>query len=118
MSPEKSFTLRKYAFYSISGMLGGAVFGIKYFYRVVARGFWHQDRKIWRIMSPFLGMGLAFIVGAMLESGVMKIERLSSTPGIVSIGFLVGYCADTASAKMIEIANVFFGQNKNEKSSS
>ena len=108
-SPEKSLTLRRYAFYAFSGMLGGAVFGIKYFYRVVARGWWHQDRRIWRIKSPFMGMSLGFIFGAMLESGVMRIEGLSSTPGIVSVGFLVGYCADTASAKMIVIANAIFG---------
>lgn len=109
MSPERLQVFRKYAFYSVAGMLGGSVFGIKFFYRVVARGYWHQDRRIWRVMSPFLGMGLAFVVGSMLECGVIHFEKLSSTPGIVSIGFLVGYCADTASAKMIDIANAIFG---------
>lgn len=109
LTPDRVTVFRKYAFYSVAGMLGGSVFGIKFFYRVVARGYWHQDRRIWRVMSPFLGMGLAFIVGSMLECGVLRLEKLASTPGIVSIGFLVGYCADTASAKMIDVANALFG---------
>lgn len=112
ISPERASTFRKYAFYAVAGLLGGAAFGIKLFYRMVARGLWHQDRRIWRIKSPFLGMTLAFITGAMLESSVMKMEKMCSTPGIVSIGFLVGYCADTASAKMIDIANAIFGSKE------
>lgn len=54
LSSEEAITLRKYTYYSAAGMLGGGAFGVKYFYRVVARGYWHLDRRIWRYMSPFL----------------------------------------------------------------
>lgn len=40
--------------YFFSGLMGGTIFGLKYFYRVVARGYWSQDRKYWRIFSPWI----------------------------------------------------------------
>ena len=45
---DQANTLRKYSYYASSGMLGGVVFGMKYFYRVVARGLWHLGRREWR----------------------------------------------------------------------
>ena len=39
-------TIKKYAYYLSSGMLGGITFGMKYFYRAVARGFWHIDGNL------------------------------------------------------------------------
>ena len=63
LPPDKVDTLRDYTYYALSGMLGGIIFGMKYFYRVVARGWWHQDRRYWRIMSPFIAMVIAVIIG-------------------------------------------------------
>lgn len=102
---------KKYGYYSMSGLLGGVTFGIKYFYRVVARGYWHQDRRIWRIKSPFLSMAIAFIVGAMIEASLMSSNSTTSGASIISIGFLAGYFADQAVAKMYEIAEVVFGKS-------
>jgi len=101
----------KYAYYSISGFLGGVVFGIKYLYRVVARGFWHQDRRVWRLMSPFVAFTISFVVGCLIESSFMLTNRPLSTASIISIGFLSGYFADEAVGKMYEIANVIFGKS-------
>lgn len=114
LSPNQLVPLRKYTFYAASGMLGGVVFGIKFFYRVVARGYWHQDRRIWRIMSPFLAMILAFATGVLIDANLFAIRGPSSTPAFVSIGFLTGYFADQANAKMCEIAAVIFGQHGNK----
>jgi hypothetical protein len=116
LSPTQLKTLRKYTFYASSGMLGGVVFGIKIFYRYVARGFWHQDRRIWRIMSPFLAMVLAFAIGVLIDANLFATRGPSSAPAFVSLGFLTGYFADQANAKMCEIAGVIFGVNGNKNS--
>lgn len=103
-------TIKKYAYYLSSGMLGGITFGMKYFYRAVARGFWHIDRKPWRYMSPFIAMAVAFIVGIMIDASLITPQKNITTPEIISIGFLAGYFADEAVGKMYEIANVIFGK--------
>jgi len=109
--PERVLTLKQYAYYATSGMLGGVTFDIKYLYRSVARGWWHQDRRIWRIMSPFLAMTIALIVGAMIDAGLMATQASISGATLVSIGFLAGYFADHAVSKMYEIAIVIFGKS-------
>ena len=114
-SPGEALTLKKYAYYVASGMLGGVAFGIKYFYRVVARGYWHQDRIIWRLKSPLLAMALAFVVGALIDASLIPTRGPSSGAAFVSIGFLVGYFADKAIAKMYEISDVIFGASGAKK---
>ncbi|MFZ1058044.1 MAG: hypothetical protein WAP47_02505 [Candidatus Rokuibacteriota bacterium] len=102
-------TLRKYAIYSFAGLLGGAVFGVKYLYRVVARGYWHVDRRLWRYLSPLNALALAFVMGAALEASFVSARGPSSTGAIVTFGFMVGYFADQAIAKLHEIATAMFG---------
>lgn len=101
----------KYAYYSLSGLLGGVVFGMKYLYRVVARGYWHQDRRAWRLMSPFIAFAIAFIIGTLLDSSMISASQPLLSSSIISIGFLSGYFADEAVGKMYEIASVVFGKS-------
>lgn len=115
LTPEESMTLKKYMYYSAAGLLGGVTFGIKYFYRVVARGYWHLDRRIWRLKSPLLAMTLAFIMGAMIDASWLTSKGSVSGATIVSTGFIVGYFTDQAVAKMYEIANVVFGRSTTTK---
>jgi len=110
--------IQKYIYYSVAGMLGGIIFGMKYYYRVVARGYWHQDRKAWRLMSPFIAMVIAFITGTLIESGFFGGQTPKSSAAIVSIGFLAGYFADEAVGKMYEVANVIFGKAQTDKKTS
>jgi len=109
LTPEQTITLKKYAYYAASGMLGGVTFGIKYFYRVIARGYWHQDRRIWRLMSPLIAMTVALFIGTMIDASLIETREPTSGAAVLSVGFLVGYFADKAIAKMYEIANVIFG---------
>jgi len=115
LSPKQIIILRQYAYYSSAGILGGVTFGIKYFYRVVARGYWHQDRRCWRLLSPFIASTIAFIVGAMVDSTLIATRIKMSGSAFISIGFLTGYFADNAVAKMSEIANVLFGRSVSTK---
>ena len=99
-------------YFSSAGMLGGIVFGMKYFYRVVARGYWTQDRKYWRILSPFISMSVAFIVGTMASSGILMAHNSSKNMWAIAFGFFAGYFADEAVGKMYEMATLLFGKTK------
>ena len=108
---DQIFAFKKYTFYSISGLLGGVAFGMKYLYRTVARGWWHQDRLIWRLLSPFVAMIVAFIIGALIDASIIPTKYLARNATHISIGFLSGYFADQAVGKMYEIARVIFGRS-------
>lgn len=103
-------TFDQYAYYYLGGQLGGILFGVKYLYKVVARGYWNLDRRLWRFFSPFLSGGLALVVGALVDSGLVGLTAKASTgAGHFALGFIVGYFADSALAKMQEIADTVFG---------
>ncbi|MCD9031749.1 hypothetical protein LDO32_08430 [Luteimonas sp. Y-2-2-4F] len=104
-------TLRRYAYLFFSGVMGGSLFGLKYLYKVVARGWWNVDRRLWRLFSPWLAGGIAFGFGALAAAGLFGFT-MGAAPGgasFVSLGFIAGYFADSASRKMQEIANTLFG---------
>jgi hypothetical protein len=104
-------TLDRYAVLSFSGVLGGSLFGLKYLYKVVARGWWNEDRQLWRLFSPLLAGGMAFAVGALAHAGVFgfSVGDNQSGASLVSLGFIAGYFADSASRKLQEIADTLFG---------
>lgn len=103
----------QFALFFLGGMLGGTMFGIKYLYKVVARGYWNIDRRLWRIFTPFLSGILAFTIGSLIDSGMLGLSlKSSSSTFYLSLGFISGYFADSALAKMQEIANTVFGTEK------
>lgn len=110
-------TFNRYAYLFFSGMLGGSLFGLKYLYKVVARGWWNIDRGLWRISSPWLSAGLAFATGALAHAGLFGFDVNHSKGGasFVSLGFIAGYFADSASRKLQEIADILFGQPQQPK---
>lgn len=118
ISNNQEATAKQYLYYLASGMLGGVTFGMKYFYRVVARGLWHQDRRVWRLLSPLISAVVALMVGILIDASILTTEQtvhgVRNGASIISIGFLAGYFADEAVGKMYEIANVIFGANKNK----
>lgn len=105
----KPLSLETFVLYTSSGLLGGLVFGLKFFYHAVATGRWHRDRRIWRIVSPILSASMAFVFCAMTNASLFSSQSGSSRAGIVAVGFIIGYFADRAIAKLAEIANVVFG---------
>lgn len=115
LSPEKATIFEEIAFYFFSGLLGGTIFGMKYFYRVVARGYWTQDRRYWRMFSPWIASCIALIVGCMVISGYINMERTPSTAAEICVGFISGYFADQAVGKMSEVATALFGSNSKTK---
>jgi hypothetical protein len=101
---------KQYSYFFLGGVLGGTLFGIKYLYHVVARGYWHVDRRPWRVLSPLLAGTLAMVTGALVEAGLLGLS-LNTKRGAsyLAIGFITGYFSDKALAKMTEIADVIFG---------
>lgn len=107
-------SFNQYAYFYLGGQLGGTLFGVKYLYNVVARGWWNIDRRLWRLFSPFLSGGLAVAVGALFDSGILGLTtKTSSGSAYFSLGFIAGYFADSALRKMKEIADTIFGSPEN-----
>lgn len=99
----------------LGGLLGGSIFAIKWLYHSVARNIWHQDRRLWRILTPHISGGLAFAMIALVSSGMFRIfssEIIQSLSLVVGMSFLVGYFSDSAVAKLTEIARTLFGSQR------
>ena len=45
----------------LAGILGGCCFGIKCMYHFVAKLMWHEDRRLWRLLTP-LGERIAVTI--------------------------------------------------------
>ena len=96
---------------SFSGLLGGAIFDMKWFYKSIAHGFWNADRVYWRIFTPIISLSFAFCLGSVFSETIIVHGNDFSA---VTLGFLSGYFSDEAVGKMAEVAKVLF----NTKSSS
>lgn len=100
----------RYMYFTLGGLLGGSLFGIKYLYKVVARNRWSIDRRLWRIFSPLVSGGLALVIAALTDSGILGLTtKTTGGASYFSLGFIAGYFADSALAKMQEIAETVFG---------
>lgn len=108
-------TFYRYTYFTLGGLLGGSLYGIKYLYKVVARNRWSVDRRLWRIFSPLVSGGLALVIAALTDSGILGLTtKQTGGASFLSLGFIVGYFADSALAKMQEIAETVFGStNRN-----
>lgn len=111
LEAKKTASLEGVIIYFSSGLLGGTIFGLKYFYRVVSRGYWSQDRKYWRFFSPWISACVAFVVGCMVLSGYINATQTQSFAAEICVGFITGYFADEAVGKMSEVATALFGSN-------
>lgn len=105
----------KYLQYALPGLLGGVTFGMKYLYRAIARGYWHRDRRIWRLFSPWVALSVSFAIGVMVDGSLFSPsvgDTVVPYSGAkrVGIGYLAGYFADQAVGKMCDVADVLFGK--------
>lgn len=112
LDDQRYAPVTKYVFAWASGSLGGVLFDVKWLYHSVARGFWHQDRRLWRVFTPHISGGLSFFVLALVASGGLRIFDSAATDSlalVIGLGFLVGYFSDSAIAKLTEVAETLFG---------
>ena len=112
---ESQFLQFEYIIYfSSAGLLGGTVYGIKYFYKAVARGYWTQGRRYWRLFSPFISMSVALVIGVIPSANILTLYSSTTNAWAITVGFLAGYFADNAVGKMQEIAKLLFGHTTKE----
>jgi hypothetical protein len=96
-----------------AGFLGGTVYGAKWLYHAVAKGLWHEDRALWRYLTPWISLGVTVGVGAFIYSNTVgKSGAPASGSSLVGTGFLIGYFSDKALAKMKDVAEVLFGETR------
>ena len=103
---------------TLCGLLGGAIFDMKWFYKSIAHGFWNEDRLYWRIFMPIISLSLAFCLACIFKDNIVVYGDGFSA---ATIGFLSGYFSDEAVGKMAEVAKVLFNTKtmttENSKSS-
>lgn len=98
-----------------AGGVGGSLFSLKWMYHCVAKQIWHQDRRLWRILTPHLSAVLAFCMILIVSSGFIKVfaENIAIRHiDVMAFSFLVGYFSDKALAKLAEVADTLFGSNR------
>lgn len=111
VSGYKAIIFTKVNYCIIAGLLGGTTFGIKYFYRVVARGWWNEDRVFWRFFSPIISIPISMVIASIMIDDVISSSSLA-----ITIGFLTGYFSDEAVGKMYDVACALFSvSNRNSE---
>lgn len=103
LSDDRAIIFRKVMYCGFSALIGGATFGLKYFYRVVARGEWNEDRIFWRIFSPWIGASLSIATAAIMIDDISASSSLA-----VVLGYIAGYFSDEVAGKLYDVANVLF----------
>lgn len=112
LDAQAASVFRKYALAWVAGTGGGTLFSGKWLYHSVAHGWWHEDRRLWRLFTPHMSGALAFFAIALVSSGAVRLfdqAASDSTAFLVGAGFLIGYFSDNAIAKLSEIARILFG---------
>jgi hypothetical protein len=91
----------------LGGFFGGSLFVMKWMYHSVARGLWNQDRRLWRLFTPFLSAGVGLTVVALAISGIVSVfnsDVLSTDLGTLGISIFVGYFSDQIISRVAQIA--------------
>jgi hypothetical protein len=102
----------------LAGTLGGCIFGLKCMYHFVAKLMWHEDRRLWRLLSPPLSGVLSLFMVFLVASGLLQIfdgNFVEHPIRVMAFSFLMGYYSDKALAKMADVADTLFGSAKKEK---
>jgi len=101
----------------LAGTLGGCIFGLKCMYHFVAKLMWHEDRRLWRLLSPPVSGVLSLFMVFLVASGLLKIfdgDFVQHPTRVMAFSFLMGYYSDKALAKMADVADTLFGSTKKE----
>ena len=118
ITDEKYQMLFVYSLAWLGGTFGGTMFDIKWLYHSVAKQIWHLDRRLWRVFTPHISGGLAFVVVALISSGLLRVFDRCATESkslVFGLAFLVGYFSDNSIGKLAEVAGTIFGSVRTDK---
>lgn len=96
----------------IAGLLGGAVFALKWLYHSVAKAVWNCDRVLWRLIVPFNSATVSLFTGFLFSSGAvpfLKNEAFDKPLTTLAFGFIFGYFSDNILAALQNFAQKLFG---------
>lgn len=102
----------KWVALALAGFIGGLVFDLKWLYHAVAKGKWHQDRCLWRLIVPFNSAMVSLFTGFLFASGVipfLKNESFDEYYTLLGFGFVFGYFSDNILAALQNLAAKLFG---------
>lgn len=105
---EKQLYFSRIVTCAMCGLLGGAIFDMKWFYKSIAHGFWNADRVYWRVFTPIISLSFAFCLACIFNDNIVVHGDGFSA---ATLGFLAGYFSDEAVGKMAEVAKVLFNTN-------
>lgn len=110
VDPENIKAATRIGYCLSAGLIGGVTFSIKIFYRAVARGQWHYDRRYWRYFAPFISLSVTSVVAAFMIDNIVS----SHVYWPYTIGYFAGYFSENAVGKMYDIAVVLFSSPTKE----
>ena len=120
VSTGQEDTVARLAFAWLGGMLGGTLFAGKWLYHTVAKGTWHRDRFLWRLLTPHLSAGLAFSLLLLVTSGLigfLDTDYLRQPTVVVGLAILFGYFSDNATAALARLAESILGEPLSQRRS-
>lgn len=104
----------------LTGLIGGALYDLKWLIHVVGKGVWNEDRKLWRYITPIssgvLGVFVIVIIGSGLF-GLFNTSIMENPILVFALAFLSGYFSDYIVGRLQDLfASIFGAGHMNEKS--
>lgn len=104
----------------LAGLIGGALYDLKWLIHAVGKGLWNEDRKLWRYITPISSGVLSVFVIIIIGSGLFGLFNTSLIDNsilVFALAFLSGYFSDYIVGRLQDLfASVFGAGHMNEKS--
>jgi hypothetical protein len=104
----------------LAGLIGGALYDLKWLIHVVSKGHWNEDRKLWRYITPIssgvLGVFVIIVIGSGLF-GLFNTSVMENSILVFALAFLSGYFSDYIVGRLQDLfASIFGAGHMNGKS--
>lgn len=111
-SESKSLLFNQYLGILLAGIIGGDLYDLKWLIHVVGKGWWNEDRKLWRYITPVTSGILSFFVMLIIGSGLFGLFSTSLIENsllVFSLAFLSGYFSDLMVGRLQDLFGSIFG---------
>ena len=104
----------------LAGLIGGALYDLKWLIHVVGKGDWNEDRRLWRYITPIssgiLGVFVIITIGSGLF-GLFNTSIMENSILVFALAFLSGYFSDYIVGRLQDLfASIFGPDHMHEKS--